>query len=436
MDSGKPVFAHYMPSLPVSLDNDEPSKDYYNVNYLRRDGEGGKFAAAGGFLRDRPLPREPRTGNWRQADLRQEVRDATNAGLSGFAINILELDGTNWERVEALLTAAQAENPQFKILLQPDMTAGPSAVSPEYLAEKMARLASYPATYRDQNGHVIVSPFAGDAKAPAWWQRFNDSMASRGQSVSLVPIFIHVGDNIGRYASVSTGMGEWGSRTPDVIDRSPDYAARAHALGKKWVSPVAAQDIRHLSGTFFESSNMGTLRSTWQRAIRTKADMALMVSWNDYSENSQFAPSVDHGYSLLSLNSYYLAKFRSGEPADVSQDAAYVSFRTHAVAAAPVNAARTLSRSVVETSEPTDEVEIQTILKGPAEVGLEVGGRWYFWKAPAGVSTHKAPLGNGRISYSVVREGQPVLSGESFQGVRSTPVAQDLAYQVIGGTQR
>ncbi|MDP9416414.1 MAG: hypothetical protein M3P48_00915, partial [Actinomycetota bacterium] len=55
------VFAHYMPSLPISLDNQDPSTDYYARNFLTPTGEGGKHVAYGGYLRDRPMPRPVRT---------------------------------------------------------------------------------------------------------------------------------------------------------------------------------------------------------------------------------------------------------------------------------------------------------------------------------------------------------------------------------------
>src|SRR4051794_25585824 len=48
--SPRKVFAHYVPSLSVSLDNRAPDVDYYARNYLNPDGEGGIHSAYGGFL--------------------------------------------------------------------------------------------------------------------------------------------------------------------------------------------------------------------------------------------------------------------------------------------------------------------------------------------------------------------------------------------------
>ena len=51
------VFAHYIPSFPISIDNKDSDQDYYATQYLTVRGENGIHAAYGGYLRDRPLPR-------------------------------------------------------------------------------------------------------------------------------------------------------------------------------------------------------------------------------------------------------------------------------------------------------------------------------------------------------------------------------------------
>src|SRR5271170_1779322 len=57
--SNKKVFAHYFAPFPISLDNTPAATDYYTVDYLAPDGEGGKHVTCGGFLRERPLPQTP-----------------------------------------------------------------------------------------------------------------------------------------------------------------------------------------------------------------------------------------------------------------------------------------------------------------------------------------------------------------------------------------
>lgn len=51
----RPVIAHYFPPLPLTIDKHDPENDYYARVYLRPEGEKGKYAAYGGYLRQRPL---------------------------------------------------------------------------------------------------------------------------------------------------------------------------------------------------------------------------------------------------------------------------------------------------------------------------------------------------------------------------------------------
>lgn len=434
-NAARPVFAHYLPSLPRSLDNEPAANDYYNRNYLNPNGESGKFYSIGGFLRDRPMPRDPISGDWQLEDLRHEVRDAVNAGLSGFAAVIFETSGTNWQRVVRLFEAAAAEDSRFKVIIQPDMTAQPGSLSPQALAAKCAELARLGSVYRSASGRVVVSPFAADFKDPSWWREFNSAMASQGTPVDLLPLFVDIqgGSAIDRYADVSYAMGEWGCRTVDAIDPSPDWAARAHKLGKQWMSPIAPQDVRPVSGFFVEPNNMGTLRSSWRKAIRTDSDMALMISWNDYSESTHFAPSVDHGYSLLSLNSYYLTWFRRGVEPIIVRDGAYASFRIQPVGASTSNQSQIMGLSRTENAPAVDLVEVQTIVRSATEIGLELGGRWYFYTAPAGVSTRTFPLATGQVRLIAIRDGVVATAQLSGQTVVSNVPVQDLAYHLIGG---
>src|ERR1700722_11398654 len=41
--SPKKVFAHYFYPFPLQVDNVPASRDYYNRNYLQKDGESGKW---------------------------------------------------------------------------------------------------------------------------------------------------------------------------------------------------------------------------------------------------------------------------------------------------------------------------------------------------------------------------------------------------------
>ena len=168
--SGKPVFAHYFVPFPVSLDNVDPSSDYYAVNYLQPSGENGKFAACGYFIRERPWTRPPRSEvNWTDLDLQDEVTRAISAGIDGFTCDILVSSGENWTRVLALMDAAAAVDPGFKIVIMPDMSAEFSA-SPQNLVPAVLQLAAKGAAYRLDDGRLVLAPFDAELQSVSWWK--------------------------------------------------------------------------------------------------------------------------------------------------------------------------------------------------------------------------------------------------------------------------
>jgi hypothetical protein len=61
--------------------------------------------------------------------------------------------------------------------------------------------------------------------------------------------------------------GSWGVRNPSGILHGPNYIAQVHALGKKWMSPIAVQDSRPTQFVYAESANTEVLRASWKRAI-------------------------------------------------------------------------------------------------------------------------------------------------------------------------
>jgi hypothetical protein len=53
-------------------------------------------------------------------DMKTEVLRASNAGLDGFAVDILSISGYNWDRFKVLLEAAPQTDPNFRIMIMPD----------------------------------------------------------------------------------------------------------------------------------------------------------------------------------------------------------------------------------------------------------------------------------------------------------------------------
>ncbi len=428
-DPSRQVLAHYFPPYPISLDNEPAESDYYATHYLDPQGEGGRHAAYGGFLRERPLPRPVSSSpDWRLEDLRTEVRWAAEAGITGFAVDVLALEDEAWEVVEGLAEAA-AEVPGFSIVLMPDSTSS-TVEDPGALAEAVADLAGRVDTLARVDGNrLVVAPFAPELLGATWWEDWVGTMQDEhGIDVALVPCFLTYDDtNADAFGPFSHGFGNWGDRSPDTNRDLQSAIDDAHARGKIWMQPVSLQDQRPAQGVWDEAENTGNLRRTWQAAIDGGADWVQMVTWNDYSESTEFAPSTHIGWSPLDISAYYAARFRSGEWPAIEQDALYVSHRVQFARARPSGHGQLMElRSV--SGPPRDEVEVLSFLTAPATVRVQVGGTEHEYRAPAGVSARTVPLEVGSVQAEATRDGDVVATVASPFPVVDDPVVQDLLY--------
>ncbi|MEV7545421.1 glycoside hydrolase family 71 protein [Streptomyces sp. NPDC089915] len=424
----KLVFAHYFTPYPLSLDNASAESDYYTRNYLDPEGENGKHRQYGGLLRDRPLPVPPKDGDWEYANLRQEVRTARDAGIDGFTLDLLSLTGKNRERAELLLKAAHAEDPGFRIMLMPDMTALDTD-DPAVLADAVAVLAQYPAAHRLDDGRLVLSPFKAEQKDPGWWSRVIDALAARhGIRTAFVPLFLDLDAHAAAFAPISHGFSEWGSRSYAGQEGATADVRRAHGLGKIWMQPVSVQDARPNQGIYDEAGNTATLRSTWTHAIDDGADWVQLTTWNDYSEGSQFAPSLHNGYAYLDLSSYYLTRFKTGAWPRVVRDTLYLTGRTQFADAGPTGAQSRLMSLRQGSAAARDTVEVLSLLTAPGTVRTAVGRTTGEYAAPAGLHARLLPLGPGISSARLVRDGRPTAEVElPYPADRTVPV-QDLQY--------
>lgn len=438
------VFAHYLPSLPVSLDDAPPATDYYARNYLAPTGEGGRHAAYGGFLRDRPLPRAPRGAGYQLADFADEVRQARSAGIDGFSVDLLVGPGSSQTRVrqapELLLQAAAQVDPRFSIMLMPDMTGGLGGYDVPALAAYLARLGAHPSAYRLGDGRLVVSPFKAEKKSAAWWRAFVTEMATvHDTRVALLPVFLDERPHLDDYASFAWGVSNWGARSPAAnpvsvtTSTSPrGRVAAAKQRGLRWMQPVSAQDARPRSGTFQEAENLGNLRNTWEIAIASGADLVQLTTWNDYAEGSQFAPSVQRGWGVLEASAYYLRWWKTGLRPTVTRDTVVLTHRVQPVAALP-SFAQTLLMRRTSGSAARDTVEAMTLLTAPGTVTVTVGGVVTRCAVPAGPGRCLAPLRPGRVSASVTVGDTVRAAATSPHVVTATPWVQDLGYVVATG---
>ncbi|NUP33750.1 MAG: hypothetical protein HOU01_18865, partial [Streptomycetaceae bacterium] len=438
--SGTKVFAHYFTPYPISLNNAAGDADYYKKNYLNPDGEGGKHKQYGGLLRDSPLPRAPLTGDWELQDMETEVRTAVSAGIDGFTVDLLNLDPSSPHRirVDLLIKAAERVDPGFRIVLMPDMTASQvKGLDPAGLAAALTSLAGSRTVERLGDGRVVVSPFKAEERPVSWWRDFLAAMQQRGQQTALVPVFLNFGTNAQAFAPISYGLSVWGNRSPKAQGGIAADAAKAHGLGTIWMQPVSVQDERPNQGIFDEAGNTENLRATWDGAIAGGADWVQLTTWNDFSEGTQFAPSVHNGRAYLDISSYYLAWFKSGKAPAIVRDVVYLTHRRQLAATKPTAAGQTKFMQLRAGSTPArDTAEALAFLTASASVRVQSGGQAQSRSGGPGVAAVTVPLGYGTQSGTVTRGGAAVATVTSPFAVDPNLPVQDLQYVAAGSARR
>jgi hypothetical protein len=436
--SNKKVFAHYFSPYPISLDNKDSSVDYYTHNYLNPNGEGGKFLANGGLLRDRPLPRPVISAtDWQYQDMKTEVQRADDSGLDGFTYDMLGLSGVHMDRLNYLLHAANDVDKNFKVMLMPDANSGAFA-DPVVSANAVAALAkgTYGSSlYRIADGRLVVSPFKAEGKSVAFWQTFLTTLQNQGVKVAFVPCFLNYPANAAAYSSISYGFSNWGNRSVATNSKLVANIADAHARGKIWMQPVSVQDTRPNQNIYDEADNTENFRTTWNAAITGGADWVQIPTWNDYSEGTQLAPSVSTGWSPLDINSYYLSWYKAGVAPAIKHDVVYLSHRIQPYAAVPTGGQTRLQQLRAGSSPARDTVEVLSFLTAQATVNVTIGGVTQSYVAPAGESSKLFPLLPGQVSATIVKADKSVISVASPFTVVARPAVQDLTYHFVSSAR-
>ncbi|MFN8543924.1 MAG: endo-1,3-alpha-glucanase family glycosylhydrolase [Candidatus Binatia bacterium] len=424
----KKVFAHYFSPFPISVDNQDPAADAYS-RLVTPEGELGKYREAGGYIRERPLPRPPRPEtDWRARDMEEEVRRATAIGLDGFAFDILGTSGPTWERLKLLLAAAHRVAPDFRILLMPDMN-GELKEHPDHLVPTLEALATHPAVLHHPDGRLVVSPFNAAAQSAGWWSEQLAALRKRGIGIALVPLFLNWRNSAAEFTGISAGLSAWGPRTPSRARTLAADATEARQRAGFWMAPVAPQDFRPKNLFFWEAGASQLFRLMWEGAIQGDADWVHLITWNDYSEGTEIAPSTGIGYAFHDLTAYYAAWFKTGHAPTLPRDILYYFHRVHP--AVPLRPGRLQPKGFTSMGpdSPRDEVELLAFLRTPGTLEVTLGGRTYRHAAAAGMTSFRVPLAPGRPRFALIRDGRRVLSMTSAWDISTNYAYQDLLYR-------
>jgi hypothetical protein len=436
-NSPKRVFAHYFNPYPISIDNAASADDYYNKNYLTQSGESDKWAAQGGFLRQRPagVPVKNST-NWRQLNMEQEVSAAIGRGITGFTFDSLSpTDGSDSNSaLHLMLKAAQTVDSRFKIMVMPDITALGS--DSNAVVEIIAAAAASPSAYRLSDGRLVVSAFDAGLNPPTWWLSVISRLAAQGIHIAFVPTFLGWSAIADAFAPFSYGFSDWGTATvgsSSAEQGDPEIAHRTY--GKIFMMPVGPQQYRPKDSVYWEAGNSGAFRDAWASSIQGDADWIQLVTWNDFTETSAISQTTDAtlqrtiGTGFYNLTGYYASWFLTGEQPKITHDVLYYFYRREATTA-PSPAQKDKVTLVNGTAE--NDIELLAFLTSPGVLKIAVGGKTYTQNAAAGIVSFKVPSQAGTPVFTLSRSGADVFSfngGVPIYGSAGLPSGvQDLTY--------
>jgi Glycosyl hydrolase family 71 len=474
------VYAHWFPPYPISLNNALPKAlggagDTYDVTFLDPAGSAGAYASVGGFLRDRPIPRKPLTGDYVLQDCLTDIARAKRMGVDGFTVEGLGFGtSANWARIKSMITACeQVNDPNFKLIYMPD-GGGNATADPVALGNEMAGILKSPAFKRLPDGRVIVAPFAPEsapAGARTWgaagWQQAADQCKAAG-GPSIAWWFCYVAQWTGttgtfgtagyvpaaadKYNAMAYGHGRWGDRDEGSNRANSINAGQASATclaryGKPFMEWASPQDTRPNANNhkYWEAKNTGAWRACWDRIIATKPGVVQIPTWNDFSESAHVSPSPLHGWAWADIGSFYMARAKLGYWPSVTRDAIYLSHRIHPATGTTFTGGQTLFQTLqaAGTTPAVNDVEALCFLTSNAGTTVKVtsGGITTSFDAATatavapGVYSFKVPLRNGAagsIKAEVVRGGVAVATVSSKFAVSSTQPREDLQYRVTG----
>jgi hypothetical protein len=110
--------------------------------------------------------------------------------------------------------------------------------------------------------------------------------------------------------------------TPGYQRRLDALAAAVRAQGGRWIAPAAPGfDARLVGGTSIVDRRDGaTYRAAWKGALATQPDVLGIISWNEFSENSQIEPSRNFGFRYLQVLASSLGQLTQFPTSDAASD--------------------------------------------------------------------------------------------------------------------
>jgi hypothetical protein len=425
------VFADYFVPFPLSARNLPADLDLYEREFLKPDGQQGKFGAVGGYIRERPLSAGVwQSQDWVRINLAVDIIRGERVGLDGFIVDLLRLPpDPGWTKILDLYDTAASVAPAFGLVAEPD-SAALRKISPEQLASALAIIGKTPSAFRLADGRLLISPFAPEQYGANWWGELMQLTAAHGTPIALLPTFLRPIQSARSFATLSYGMSYWGLRDfkSQVLPSHTNTDAELRRLSANFMQPIAPQDVRPKTGTFAEAGNTRLFREAWVEAIQNGATYVHLITWNDYSESTEIEPSTGTQFVFYDLTLYFIIWFKLGHAPRILQDAIYYCHRREILDPSAAHPALHLTGA----TPITNQIEMLAFLTHPAVLEVEIAGRAFRKQGQPGLNAFYVDAAHGKPVFRIVRDNKAVLSLESNWDIEPTDDNLDPLY--FGGS--
>ena len=430
----KKVFAHFMGCYLVGVQSLNTAFMMKGEGKLSPEGA-SYLERVGGRWRDYPLtPSDYKPTLVQAADL--EIRRAMRMGLDGFGVDVLAGQQDALNALDALFEAAEEHHYPFEITFALDNPVQ-NVQAVRHLMEKhgkspnLARRDGKPLliAYRSHRWGQRLHPEATKADwANPESVRFQCDAVKELEKVAGQPLCVQFDLNgymedipekssadpvfwraaAAEFAKSYGGLSGffWGGENYNVA------AKAARDAGLDWGEPVWYQYESIFWNNYRLKDGLDLFQERWDAAMNNRATLIQLATWNDYTEATHFAPSLQTGYAIGELTKLMITKWKTGKLPQTDKDHVYLVYP-------PYPKGSRVYPFHDFAPEIGNTLEVVTYLTRPATVTLP--GRNASWEAPAGLSFKKFPPAAGPVTAELLRGGKKVLSLTAREPITDRP---------------
>jgi hypothetical protein len=205
--------------------------------------------------------------------------------------------------------------------------------------------------------------------------------------------------------------GSWGAIQPQI-------AQAVREAGAEWSAPLGMFQKENIPYEVHAAKGLDKMDSQWQDVREQGSTLLQLITWNDYGENTNIAPSYNTRYTLYDLTGFYIEWWKTGKQPIPKRDKLYLIYRKYPEGAKVFP---------FQQGPYVDGVlEVVTLLTEKAQVRLP--GRDLSYEAPAGFHRQQFPVTAGIVAAEIFREDKQILKVESPEPVTELPFREDNGF--------